>query len=65
MFSFIDQVNYINNNPIKYIMPDTTFSTNNKNLLLTAFFTLDGNERSIPLFYILTSSEASDILAFC
>ena len=46
-------------------MADTTFSTNRKGYLLSVFFTLAKEERMIPIFYIITSSEASSVLMPC
>ena len=64
-FSFKSQIDFIAANEITYLLADTTYSTNKQGYLLTTFFSLGPDERNIPIFFIISSSEASNILIFC
>ena len=64
-FSFKSQIDFIASNEITYLLANTTYSSNKQGYLLTAFFTLGYDERSIPIFCIISSSEASNILELC
>lgn len=64
-FNFKEQDNFIKTHDFKYILADTTFSTNREKLLLSVFFTLAEDERCIPFVYIITSSEAAPVISYC
>ena len=58
-------MDFLSSHKITYLLADTTYSTNKQGCLLTTFFTLGPDERNIPIFLILSSSEASNILTIC
>ena len=64
-FSFRSQIEYLENNEVKYLMGDTTYSTNRQGMLLVSFTVLGQDERPFPILYILTTSDKSDILIKC
>lgn len=64
-FSFDSQIKFLRSNNAKYLMDDTTYSTNRQNMLLVSFSVLGQDERPFPILYILTTSDKSEVLVEC